>query len=108
MSKSPPGIEVVPLSGRLDYQNAQEVRQQLLEIVSSGNNRLVIDLTTVDFIDSSGLGALVGGLKAARAAGGGLVLASPQDQARMVLALTTLDRLLKYHPTIEEAEAALV
>lgn len=107
MSKSQDGIEVVHLNGDLDYQNAQELKKQLTDLVAAGHSRLVIDLAAVSSIDSSGLGALVGGLKAARSAGGGLQLAAPNDQVRRVLALTTLDRILKSHLTVEEAAAAL-
>jgi anti-sigma B factor antagonist len=63
----------------------------------------VIDLDAVTFIDSSGLGALIGGLKAARQAGGDLRIARPNQQARVILQLTTLERVLKPYTTIEEA-----
>jgi anti-sigma B factor antagonist len=63
------------------------------------------DLGAVPFVDSSGLGALIGGLKAARLAGGDLRLARPAEQAAMILELTNLSRVLRAHATVEEALA---
>lgn len=98
-------VATARLQGRLDFQTAPEVRQELLSTVEAGWIRLVVDLGAVDFVDSSGLGALIGGLKAARAAGGDLRLAAVPEQARVVLSLTTLDRMFKSYPSAEEAVA---
>ncbi|MGN6809497.1 MAG: STAS domain-containing protein, partial [Thermomicrobiales bacterium] len=73
--------------------------------VAAGHQRLVVDLADVEFIDSTGLGSLVSGLKASRLAGGDLRLARPPEQARTILQLTTLDRVLRPYDTAEEALA---
>ncbi len=99
------GVAVVRLTGRLDYQAAPEVRQELLDAVEQGSTRIVVDLGAVEFLDSSGLGALIGGLKAARAAGGDLRLAQAPEQTRVVLALTTLDRMFTAYASVPEAVA---
>lgn len=99
------GVAVVGLVGRLDLLSAAEVKQRLTEAVAAGHRRLVVDLAQVAFIDSSGLGALIGGLKAARVSGGDLRLARPGEQARVILELTSLDRVLKHFATVEEALA---
>ena len=101
----PNGVAVVKFTGRLDLLNAAEAKQKLAHVVADGHPRLIVDLKQVSFIDSSGLGALIGGLKAARIAGGDLRLACVGEQARVVLQLTTLDRVLRPHATIEEALA---
>ena len=101
----PDGVGVVRLAGRLDLLSAAEVRQGLSRAVAEGNRRLIVDLAEVPFIDSSGLGALVSGLKAARLAGGDLRIAEPNEQARVILELTTLNRVLKPYATVEEALA---
>ena len=101
----PNGAAVVRLSGRLDLLSAAEVKQQLAQAVADGHRRLVVDLGEVDFVDSSGLGSLIGGLKAARVGGGDLRIARPNDQARTILELTTLSRVLRPYPTVEEALA---
>ncbi len=99
------GTAVVELSGRLDLLSAAEVRQQISTAVADGNQRLVVDMSGVEFIDSTGLGSLVSGLKATRLAGGDLRLARPGEQVRTILKLTTLDRVLKPYETTEEALA---
>jgi anti-sigma B factor antagonist len=103
VASTPGRPAVVHLSGRLDLLSAAEVKRQLAETVSAGHARLVIDLGGVSFIDSSGLGALIGGLKAARVAGGDLRIANPNEQAKVILSLTTLDRVLKAYGSVEEA-----
>lgn len=97
------GVTVVQLKGRLDMLSAAEVKRALGEYVAAGQRRLIVDLAQVAFIDSSGLGALIGGLKAARLAGGDMRIASPTEQAIVTLRLTTLDRVLKPYASLEEA-----
>jgi len=97
---------VLHIDGRLDLATAAEVKKSILQAVDGGRPYVVVDLKAVPFIDSSGLGALIGGLRAARTAGGDLRIANPGPQARMILELTTLDRVLTTHDTIEAALAA--
>ncbi len=94
---------VVRLAGRLDLLAAAEVKQLLTKTVSDGARVLVIDMGEVSFVDSSGLGALIGGLKAARLAGGDLRLANVGIQAQTILELTTLNRVLRVYPNVAEA-----
>lgn len=97
------GTAVVRLDGRLDLVSAGEAKQRLVEAVDGGQRRLVVDMANVDFVDSSGLGAIVGVLKAARQAGGDLRIARPTSQLRSILELTMLDRVLRPYETVEEA-----
>jgi anti-sigma B factor antagonist len=76
------------------------------ELIADGRARIVVDLSGTEFIDSSGLGALVSCLKKARQAGGDLRIAGPTQQAQTVFRLTNLDRVLKTVPTAEIAAAA--
>jgi anti-anti-sigma factor len=99
-------IVVISLQGRLDLLSAPAVKSRLNEEVQRGRRRLVVDLGAVSMIDSSGLGALIGGLKAARLASGDLRLARTQEQAQSILRLTMLDRVLTTYGTTEEALAA--
>lgn len=73
---------VVQPTGRLNMVAAPRLREQLHGLVENGSSRLVVDLSRTDFIDSSGLGALVSGLKAARQAGGDLRIAAPTARYR--------------------------
>jgi len=89
------GAVVVGAKGRLNMTAAPALREQLRTLVQSGENRLVVDLSGVDAIDSSGLGALISGLKAARQSGGDLRIAAPCAQVTAVLELANLNRVLK-------------
>lgn len=94
---------VIHLSGQLDALSATHVRNEIASAVATGHSRLVVDLAEVGFVDSSGLGSLIGGLKAARVAGGDLRIAQPSKQVVSVLALTMLDRVLRTYPTVADA-----
>lgn len=97
------GVVVVRPEGRLNMVAAPGLREQLHSLVQSGKTRLVVDLSGVDTIDSSGLGALISGLKAARQSGGDLRIAAPGEQAMAVLDLTNLNRVLKSYETADSA-----
>jgi len=75
-------VTVVSPSGRLDMAAAPAFREQVRALVTAGAARLVVDLGDVTFVDSSGLGAVIGGLRLARQAGGDLRIARPTDQVR--------------------------
>jgi anti-anti-sigma factor len=75
-------------------------------MVSDGYCKLVIDMTNITFIDSTGLGALISGLKATRKAGGDMRLACPGEQTLTLLRLTSLDRVLHPYATVDAAQAS--
>lgn len=97
------GVVVLRPEGRLNMVVAPDLREQLHDLVRSGSTRLVVDLSAVDTMDASGLGALISGLKAARQAGGDLRIASPGEQATAVLELTNLNRVLKAYESADNA-----
>ncbi|MEQ1505845.1 MAG: STAS domain-containing protein [Myxococcota bacterium] len=99
---------VIELSGRLDLLTAAELKDQIQRLVADGWSQLVVDLESVLFVDSSGLGALINGLKAARHAGGDFRIARPPEQVRYILQVSTLDQVLKPYPTVEDALAEYV
>jgi anti-sigma B factor antagonist len=86
---------IVRCTGRLNMVSAPALRETVTGVVGSGRTRVAIDLSGVEFMDSSGLGALVGCLKSARQAGGDLRIAAPTKQVLMVLQLSNIDRILK-------------
>ena len=96
-------VAVVTPEGRLDLASASEFKQMLVDAVEAGDRVLVVDLSKVPFVDSSGLGALISGMKATRLAGGDLRIAQVGEQARLILELTSLDKVMKIYPTVEEA-----
>lgn len=94
---------VVTPDGRLNMVAAPGLRAQLHDLVAGGSTRIVVDLSGTEFIDSSGLGALVSGLKTARQAGGDLRIATPSQQVEAVLELTNLNRVLRSYPSADAA-----
>ncbi|MCY7325635.1 MAG: STAS domain-containing protein [Microbacteriaceae bacterium] len=99
------GVAVLHLDGRLNMVTASGLRDQVGTAVAGGRNRIAVDLTKIEFIDSSGLGALINGLKTARQAGGDLRIASPNEQVKLVLQLTNMERLLTAY---DDAETAFI
>lgn len=84
---------VVEVRGELDVATSPDLRATLHPVAVAGPPRVVVDLSGVSFIDSTGIGVLVTALKQVRARGGQMVLRSPQPMVRKVLAITGLDRV---------------
>ena len=97
------GATVVVATGRINFHNAAILRRQLHSLIEDGVVRLVIDLSGVESLDSSGVGALVSGLKAARSSGGDLRLADPSPAVTGIIDLMNLNRLLVQHDSPENA-----
>jgi anti-sigma B factor antagonist len=100
-------VVVVKPRGRLAAGEAPEFRAVVADLVATGRTKVAVDLDHTTFLDSTGLGALVAGLRAARAAGGDLTIARPRDQVLDILTLTTMTRVLPPHATVDDAVAAL-
>jgi anti-sigma B factor antagonist len=100
------GVAVLHLDGRLNMVSASRLREAVTSTVAEGHTRIAVDLANVDFMDSSGLGALISGLKTARQAGGDLRIAAPSEQVKLVLQLTNMERVLLAHERAETAFSA--
>ncbi|ONI65274.1 anti-anti-sigma factor [Leifsonia sp. ALI-44-B] len=96
-------IAVVRGDGRLNMVSAPQLRETVLAALDAGRRRIVVDLSNTSFMDSSGLGALIGCLKSARQADGDLRIAAPNEQLRMVLKLSNVDRVLRSYDSADEA-----
>ncbi len=100
------GWSVVAIVGELDLAGVPRVRAAVIEALGTHRPpRVVLDLTGVAFIDSMGLGVVVGALKRVRAAGGELQVAVATDQVRKAFALTRLDSLV---PLVDSVDAAVL
>jgi anti-sigma B factor antagonist len=102
---APGGIGVVRPVGRLNMVAAPRLRSLIAELVAGGTARVVVDLSATESMDSSGLGALISGLKTARQAGGDLRIAGAGPQVEAVLDLTNLRRVLRPRPDVAGAFA---
>ena len=96
---------VVPQGRRLDAEVARVFRDILLSRIASGDRKLILDLPAVDFIDSSGLGALVSALKHLKQLdrGGDIRLANVQPSVGAVLEIIRLNRVFSQFPSVDAA-----
>lgn len=97
------GWSVLTVGGEVDVATAPRLREQLLRLVSDGHHRIVVDLGEVDFIDSTGLGVLIGALKRVRAHDGDLALVCTENRVLKVFEITGLDRVFRLHPSVVAA-----
>ena len=85
---------IIHIVGELDMATGPQLRQEIVRQVTGGNTHIVVDLENVDFIDSTGLGILVGGLKRTKSVGGDLCCTGLSDNLKEVFKLTGLDTVL--------------
>jgi anti-sigma B factor antagonist len=97
------GTTLVTIQGRLDAAAAPGFKQQITEAISHGNVRLALHIAHVSFMDSTGLGALVSALKAARRANGDISIIAPSPQVQKLFRLTAMDRVFRIFQSRDEA-----
>ena len=100
------GIEVIDVAGTIDIYTAPRLRELLIDLVSTNSYQLIVNLDRVEFLDSTGLGVLVGGLKRVRAHDGSLDLACPQARILKIFRTTGLTKVFGIHETVDQAIAA--
>jgi anti-sigma B factor antagonist len=84
------GTPTVVVEGEVDVATAPALRDELYRLIEQGSRDVVVDLSGMDFIDSTGLGVFVGALKRAREGGGGMELRGLKPSARKVFEITGL------------------
>jgi anti-sigma B factor antagonist len=97
---------VVCVVGEVDVYTAPQLRERLSDLVAAGERHLVVDLSGVDFLDSTGLGVLVGGLNRVRGHGGSLALVCNTERILKVFRITGLTAVFPIHPELRTALAA--
>jgi anti-sigma B factor antagonist len=100
------GIEVIDVQGEIDMYTAPRLRELLIDLVSQGSYQLVVNLDEVGFLDSTGLGVLVGGLKRVRAHAGSLDLVCTQQRILKIFGITGLTEVFGIYETADQAIAA--
>ena len=94
---------VISVSGEIDVYTAPSLRERLNELVAAGHYDLIVDMEGVEFLDSTGLGVLVGGLKRVRSHDGTLRLVCAQEKILKVFRITGLTKVFPIHATLDEA-----
>jgi anti-sigma B factor antagonist len=96
---------VVEIGGEIDVYTAPRLRERLIELVGSGAKHVVVDLGRVEFLDSTGLGVLVGAHRRLRAGEGSLTLVCPHERLLKIFRITGLDSVFDIHGSVEDATA---
>lgn len=97
------GYQVIRPEGDLDVYTVGSLRDVIGNVTESDNPRVVVDLDSVPFMDSSGLGALMGGVRRLREAGGDLAIACTREQHLKLFTITGFGEGVSIAPTVEEA-----
>jgi anti-sigma B factor antagonist len=107
-TRTPDGIYLIAVRGHFDLAGVQTFRDEVDRLRELGAVRVVVDLLETGFIDSTGLGALLYGLRALRAEGGELRIASAGNRIGRIFRITGLDRVFPIFPSLDAAlEASL-
>lgn len=99
------GRTIVEVGGEIDVYSAPTLRDRLNALVADGHHDLIVDMQGVEFLDSTGLGVLVGGLKRVRTHNGSLQLVCSQERVLKVFRITGLTKVFAIHDTVEQALA---
>src|SRR5438876_9590788 len=97
---------LLTLRGEIDVYTAPRLRQAIIDLVDGGATRIVVDMEKVDFLDSTGLGVLVGGLQRVRMKDGSLAVVTTQDKILKIFDITGLNRVFAIHPSVDAAVVA--
>ncbi len=95
---------VIRLAGEVDVYTSPSFKDRLVKAIDEGCLRIVVDLEGVDFIDSSGLGVLVSGLRRVKEQGGSIRLVCTREPIMKVFRITGLDRVFPMFATVDEAK----
>ncbi|MFI5905880.1 STAS domain-containing protein [Dactylosporangium sp. NPDC051541] len=98
--------KVLEVGGEVDVYTAPRLREKLVELVEQGARHVVVDLSRVEFLDSTGLGVLVGALKRLRAVNGTFGLVCAHERLLKIFRITALDRVFQLYDTVADAIAA--
>ncbi len=91
------------LQGEVDVYTAPQLKEAIIELIESGCPRILVDLEGVGFIDSSGLGVLVGGLRRAKERDGAIRLVCTREHVLKIFRITGLDKVFAIFPDAEGA-----
>lgn len=97
---------LIPSTDRLTAVNATDFKEEAVKLIEAGHSRLIVDMTMISFIDSSGLGALVGVLKRLGNRGE-IVVCGMSSTLKQMFSITRMDRVFAFYPDRAAAVAAL-
>jgi anti-sigma B factor antagonist len=102
-----PNVPLIELEGEVDVYTAPQLKQQMITLLEEGHVEMVVDLSKVEYLDSTALGVLIGGLKRVRERDGNLPLIVPSPRIRRVFEITGLDKIFDIYGSENEAKAEM-
>lgn len=99
---------VVRVGGEVDIFTAPQLREQFAELIRAGHCDLIVDMENVDYLDSSGLGVLVGALKKVGPDAGSVRVVCSHERIIQVFRITGLASVFPIHASVAEADRALL
>jgi anti-sigma B factor antagonist len=100
------GVSILALRGEIDVYTAPQLRQAIVDLVDRGARNIVVDMGSVEFLDSTGLGVLVEGWKGLKARDGDLSIVATQEKILKIFDITGLNKAIPIHATLDEAMAS--
>lgn len=97
------GYTILSPQGEIDFATGPQLKDAITERLIAGDVNLVMDLQAVDFIESTGLGALIGGRRRAHALKGSLRLVCTEEQLLKIFRITGLDKVFAIYDSVEQA-----
>lgn len=94
---------LIDLEGEVDVYTAPQLKQQIITLLDNGAKHVIVNLSAVDYLDSTALGVLIGGLKRLRERDGMLDLICPNQRIKRIFEITGLDKIFDIYPSEEEA-----
>ncbi|MBW9207402.1 STAS domain-containing protein [Mumia sp. zg.B53] len=97
------GFRVVDVAGEIDVYTAPRLREALADLIEGGHHRVIVNVEQVDFLDSTGLGVLVGGLKRVRAHDGSLDVVCTRERLLKIFEITGLAKVFGIYTSVDDA-----
>jgi anti-sigma B factor antagonist len=102
-----PGAATIVISGRFDAHQVPQVQQEIDNLQAAGARTIILDLSDVNFVDSSALAVMVRGMKRCREHGGELLLCGLRQPVRIIFELTRMDKAFRIYDNEESAQRAV-
>ena len=100
-------VQALDLEGEVDVYTAPLLRQEIMDQVDNGSPHLLVNLEKVEYLDSTGLGILIGGVKRAKEKSGSLKLVGPSARITRIFEITGLNKIFDVYPSESEALASM-
>ncbi|HWE09224.1 MAG TPA: STAS domain-containing protein [Solirubrobacteraceae bacterium] len=100
-------VRVLRVAGDVDFDVAPQFKRRISGLIEAGDRQLVVDLSAVEFIDSTAIGVLVGAIRRMRAAGGSLVVVCDNEDVQAIFEAVGLENVIPLHHSHQDAFAAL-